>query len=155
MRSPPTWRELLDRVPREIRLEGYVGPTLFTSASHGGELVTLEAFHPAARTSRHAGWRVFGTQYETQFEPRAVVAFCLEPDEDSVACAVLHPPFRASFTNSSPLQFLDCLRAFAAAWPFEDATEPALRSKLADIDPEAMGDGDHFWPEALESFFGP
>jgi hypothetical protein len=68
------WRTVLDQLPAEIRLDGWLAATLFTSEIRGGELAVLAAFSNTLSQHEHAQSLVLGSMRETQGAPRTAYA---------------------------------------------------------------------------------
>lgn len=150
----------LGRLPSEIRLAGWLRPTLFTPEAHDGQLVTLAAFDATLRAHEHAESLVVGTVRETQGATHtAYAAFCADPGTGNIFLVDLDAPYRVRFVNSGLEEFVACLATFVSAWArLGDSNEAALpaairelRSELAAIDATAVSGVDAFWPTSLES----
>jgi len=127
---------------REIVLDGWLGPTLFTPEPRD----TLETYSVALAGHEHARSIVLGSTRETMDVARhAYAAYCAAPD-GTVVSVDLAPPHRTLFVNSTIEAFAASLDAFASAWP--DLGQ--VRSALMAIDSSALSDDDSFWPELLE-----
>lgn len=152
---------VIERLPREIRLKGWLGPTLFTSEVCDREPVALAEFREPLTAHEHARSFVIGSVRETQGSTAtAYAAFCVDPGTGNVVVVDLDPPYRTRFVNTGPETFAASLDAFAAAWPQLTASDEAaatgvldeLRSKLAAIDAAAVADPDDFWPASIEGY---
>lgn len=153
-------KDVLRRLPNEIPLKGWLGPTLFTSAVHDGELVTLATYSAALREHVEAESLVIGTVRESQGSTRAYAAFCANHSSGCIVLVDLNAPFRVRFVNSGLKELVASLIVFVSAWPaLIDAEDPAvgsvrdgLRAELAKIDAAALSDLDAFWPTSLETY---
>jgi hypothetical protein len=154
------WQAVLGRLPVEIRLAGWLGPSLFTSEVRDGRLVPLYEFDTELHEHTHARSMVIGTVREAEgFTPAAYAAFCVDPRTGIVVLVDLDAPFRVRFVNSGPEEFLASLAAFVAGWPRLARADEALAStidqfrlELAGIDAAAFSDADAFWPTSLETY---
>jgi hypothetical protein len=155
------WNHLLERLPSRVQPNGWLGPTLFTSEVHAGNVVTLEAFRPMLRGHDYAEALAIGSVRETQSDSHAVyAAFCADPSTGRIVLVDLDPPYRTGFVNSNIEAFVDSLVAFASAWPKITSSNEAgaalikagLRSTLETIDPSALMSDDAFWPTSLEEY---
>jgi hypothetical protein len=158
------WEGVLEQVPLEVRLAGWVGPTLFTSEVREGDLATLDAFAPLPSKHNHAKSLVFGTVRETQgVIASAYSAFCIDPATGGIVLVDLDPPYRTIIVNTGLVEFVASLRAFVDAWPTiasaHERTIPGilgdLRSQLGAIDPNAMSDDEWFWPTCVSQCGDP
>ncbi|HEX5060134.1 MAG TPA: SUKH-4 family immunity protein [Kofleriaceae bacterium] len=174
-------RQVLERLPQEVRLEGWVGPTMFTSEVRDGVVITLEELDRRFLGHEHARSLVIGTIRETEAAETddgpsggpyrgavmsgangwAYAAFCIDPRTENIVLIDfddVRPTTR--FVNSSLALFLASLNAFLEAWPRlagsdDDAAvawSAGVCRELEAIDPAAMSDGDDFWPVSLETY---
>lgn len=104
-------------LPEEVRLEGWLGPTVFSSEARGERLATLVERNQAMWAHRLAGALVIGTIRETDGEPRVYAAYILEPGPGSVVLVDFHAPYRTRFVNSSIGQLGASLDELVKAWP--------------------------------------
>lgn len=148
-------------MPTEVRLTGWLGPTLFSSVVRDAQLETLASFRSELREHLQAQWLVIGAQCETQTaQPTAYAAFCADSETGRVVLIDLTPPFHARFVNSGLNEFMASVAAFVSRWPqyaASDTTVAAsilaeIRAELAAIDAVAMSDDDGFWPTSLETY---
>jgi hypothetical protein len=154
-------KDVLGRLPSEIRLAGWQGPTLFSSEARDGQLVALATYSAPLREHAHAESLVVGTMRETQGPtPTAYAAFCVDPRTGDVVLVDLEAAYRVRFVNSGLEEFVASLAVFVSAWPRLAAAEDSavksvldrLRSELAAIDAAALSDDDAFWPTSLETY---
>ena len=143
-----TRRELIEiGVPIEIRLDGWLSPTLFTSELGYGRVRMLAALRRVA-DERDFDLAVIGTIRETQLASSdAYSAFCIAPGGE-LRVIDLGSERRDTFVNSSVTTFRASLEAFVTWWRADDIE--AIRGQLSSIDPRAMADEDHYWPVWLE-----
>lgn len=115
-------------VPAEVRLPGWVGPSLFTPALGAGRIDRLD------------GRFVLGhvREVDDPGEPHATFVLDAETGEVQLIDAEAE-----RFVNGSLGQFLDSIDAFVAAWPNADAVQ--LQAALAEIDGQACRDGSTYW----------
>ena len=146
-------------VPDELRLPGWVGPTLFTSEIRDGELRRLEDAFPSPGGAMSTGY-LLGTIRETIRGPseQAYAAFVIEEGQGRVYLVDLDDPRSARLTNSSLEHFLRSLELFYEAWPaLTSDHEPAaaaaltlLQNRMAEVDPEAWKQDDSYWATWVE-----
>jgi hypothetical protein len=126
-------------VPAELRLEGWAGPTLFTSELAGGML------------KRNAGgeW-VLGTIRETQGSSIALADFVIRG-----AQVVLVDSHTERNVNRSVAAFIRSIEAFHSAFaalPVKTEAGPSLLAASKRIDPEAFDTPDGYWSTWVEEF---
>lgn len=148
------WNRVRDRLPDELRLAGWEGPTLFTPEARDREPARLRAFGPVLETHAHVDSLVIGTVRETFDGSRAVYAvFCVQHGTGQVFLVDVAPPFVTRFVNTDVDAFIASLEAFVSAWPdyaaaADDASAAALArigSALATIDAQALSGDDTYW----------
>ena len=150
---------MIQQLPKEICLEGWLGPTLFTPEVRDGELIKLGAFCSPLDGHELSNAFVIGSERETQDNTRTpYAAFCIDQSTGSVHHVGLDPPYSVRFVNGCIGELVASLQTVVAGWPLlkdsDDAAATAalehLRSKLAAVDPASMADDDAFWPTVLE-----
>jgi hypothetical protein len=128
-------------IPAELRLEGWVGPTLFTSELADGML-----------KRNAAGEWVFGTIRETQGSSIALADFVIRE-----AQVVLVDGHTERLVNRSVATFVRSIEAFHSAFAARPVGSEAGFSVLAAserIDPEAFNTPDGYWSLWVEEFSG-
>ena len=146
-------------LPREVRLPGWTGPTVFSSEIGSGALARLASFAPSLERHALSGALVIGAVRETQGEPHAYAAFCVRQTSGEVWIVDTYPPYAARFVNSGLDRLLRSLRLLVSAWPPGGAKQPAanrnLQEELAQVDRKAFARADNYWPTWLETEFAP
>jgi hypothetical protein len=146
-------------LPREVRLPGWLGPTVFSSEIGSGSLEKLAGFAPALERHALSGALVVGSVRETQSEPHAYAAFCLRQPSGEVWIVDTGAPNAARFVNFGLDPFLRSLRLLVSAWPAKGAKQfPAnrnLQEELEQLDRKAFARADNYWPTWLETEFAP
>jgi hypothetical protein len=133
---PDEARDALRRgVPRDVRLPGWLGPTVFSSGVVEGRLLC------------DGDEIVLGAIRETQGvgEGRPYAEFRLRPD-GAVVLVDLDPDARVTPVSASLPRFWAGLDALLRHWEDPDALEAALRA----IDPAVLDDPDGYWAMWLE-----
>jgi len=157
----PNWIDVANRLPADLRLSGWSGPTLFTSEVRDGRLVALGTFRDELRDHSNSLSLVIGTIRETQGPvATAYAAFCADPSTGRVVLVDLAPPNQVRFVNRGLEQFEASIAAFVSSWPrlakADDATAASIldeiRAELTAIDAVATSDDDAFWPTSLEVY---
>ena len=126
-------------VPREVRLVGRLGPTVFSSGVEEGrlELDGDEVVLGAIRETEGVGE---GTPY---------AEFRLRPD-GAVVLADLGPDERVHAVNTTLARFFTALQVFLRWWNHRAGTVEELARVLEEIDPGALDDPEGFWAMWVE-----
>jgi hypothetical protein len=145
-------------LPDDLRLPGWVGPTLFTSAIGEGLLREFSDYFPArARTLERVF--VLGTICETMGAPIGApyAAFILTAPDGRVELVDLAGDGTRRIVNSSLEQFLDSLTLLMSRWTAVSGSGAAaadavvrLREEMVRLDPAAWEAADHYWPTWFE-----
>lgn len=157
---PESLQMLVDAgtVPRELRLERWAGPTLFTSELHDGDVRRLDALRSLETNEDNP--LVLGTARETDGyedeEPAAYGAFCLT-DDGRVVLVDLELGTRR-FVASGPSELFASLALFAREWPafrkLKGEEIPAflawLKRSLEAVDPRIGRDRQDYWSAWLK-----
>src|SRR5215510_915838 len=128
-------------VPAELRLEGWAGPTLFTSELADGTL-----------KRNAAGEWLLGTIRETQGSSMALADFVIRG-----AQVVLVDGYTERRVNRSVAAFVDSIEAFHrafAALPVGTEARVSVLAASERIDPEAFHTPDGYWSLWVEEFSG-
>ena len=128
-------------VPAELRLEGWAGPTLFTSGLAGGVL----------KRNASGEW-VLGTIRETQGASIALAEFVIRGPQ-----VVLVDGQAERRVNRSVAAFISSIEAFHSAFAaLPSGTEAGISVLAASerIDPEAFHTPDGYWSLWVEEFSG-
>lgn len=146
-------------VPRDAVLEGWVGPTLFSSELASGNASTLAQRWPTLASHEHARSFVLGRIRE-QDSDLGHAAFVLKPGVGSIFLVDLDGQV-SRFVNSDVSAFLACLEKFVAWWddlvhkqqlhgapaPEEGEREfQVLATALEQIDSRSLADPEAYWP---------
>jgi SUKH-4 immunity protein len=140
----------LTEIPREVRLDAWPGPTVFSSDVVAGEAKTLAAFDARMAGHKYAAWLAIGSERETD-EPmvgHAYSVFVMDPVGGSIAVVELDEQAHTRFVNSSLDAFFACTAVLVDAWPELEG----LSAKMANIDGDAMANVDNYWPTALDTY---
>ena len=140
----------LTEIPSEVRLDGWPGPTVFSSNIVDGEAKTLATFDSRMAAHACATWLAIGAERETDgpLAGHAYCAFVMDPAGGSIAYVELDAQAHTRFVNSSLDQFFACTSVLVEAWPELDG----LAAKLTTLDRSAMSDGDHYWPTSIDTY---
>jgi hypothetical protein len=148
-------------LPLEVRVPGWLGPTLFSSEIASDELLTASSFDPAFEEHAFAQALVIGSVREMQGPPSAYAAFCLRPTTGELWLVDVDDSRTARFVNRTLEQFLRSIPVFLKAWtraqavPQGDISDIArdLHDALQAIDTDAFANQDNYWPTWLETEF--
>jgi hypothetical protein len=123
-------------VPRELRLAGWLGPTLFSSEISDG------------RMSEEREGYLLGSIRETSGAPQVYARFWLQR---ATGVVLWESPRGPTVANSDVGSFTRSLNYFATGWgdPDDESLQrliAELRGEIERIDPRALEDEDGFWP---------
>jgi hypothetical protein len=125
-------------VPGELRLAGWLGPTLFSSEVSDGRLAEEKDGY------------LLGSVRETSGAPQVHARFWLQRGTGTV---LWESPRGPTFANSDVGSFTWLLNYFAAEWGAGDLGDESLqrlitglRREIERLDPRALKDDDGFWP---------
>lgn len=144
-------------VPREVRLEGWTRPTVFTSELGGGEFP--DPRHYFRRGPAPADVYLIGAERETEGYPHARAAFGLQKGTGAVLRLDAVDPAGDRFVNGSLAAFLASLALLVEAWdelralPERAPVRPAvegLAEELSALDPRALEGPDRYWADWLD-----
>jgi hypothetical protein len=154
-------KQLQEGIPRDVRLPGWLGPTLFSSEIGSGQLSKAASFAPAFEDHAFSKAFIIGSVREIQGPPSAYSVFCLQPRSGDLWLVDTGEPNMVRFVNSGLDEFLRSVRVFVDAWaraksvPTADVPIVArhLHDELRGIDAHAFAIEDNYWPTWLETEF--
>ncbi|AKU97487.1 hypothetical protein AKJ09_04151 [Labilithrix luteola] len=142
-------------VPRELRLPGWPGPTLFSAATDGKKLVgTWEESAPLTRSGDHEGY-VIGEVRDTSGSPPVVHSmFVLRRGSGEVWLLDAKNAEDDRFVNATLEGFLASMNAFVASFssmvagpaPGQVALVESFAGLLTKLDSRALERPEHYWP---------
>lgn len=159
---PESVRVLLEALPPELRLPGWLGPTLCSLELRDGALPTLSELSSGPPGSGSSGEDplVLGTVRETQWQrdddPPRYAAFCLLESGEVKLFDLATGEWR--HVNSGVSEWVRCLTFFAKEWTAlrklgdEELAEFLgwLRARLRAIDEACFEDDAAYWPMWLQ-----
>jgi hypothetical protein len=157
---PAATKQRLERgLPTEVRLVGWVGPTLFTSELSAGGFARASDVRGDLAGHAFEGAYVLGSVRETAGAPTAYALFVLQPGTGQLWLLDLEEPRSTRFVNTDVDAFFQSVDRFVEGWRGlggasgeEHAERVAeLRAALAAIDPPAFADDDRHWPTFFEN----
>jgi hypothetical protein len=148
-------------VPDDLRLPGFLGPTLFTSEIRDGKLRPLSDYFSRRKRLVPEGF-VIGTTRETMNPVEETPYSAFTVTRNGWVVLVDLEDFRKKWTvNSSLERYLDSLNLFFEKWCAlgfgnEDAetyrTIRRLRNAMTRLDPAAWKSLENYWPQWFEEF---
>jgi hypothetical protein len=155
----------VEGVPREVALDEWSGPTIFSSELSSGRLSLLAHRWPTLASHEHRNSIVLGRIREQDWDLEHA-AYVLQPDVGTVIAVDLDGRL-SRFVNSDLGSFLRCLEAFVTWWDdlarkqqlhASPASEDEggerdvqmLATRLKQIDPTSLADANAYWPAWID-----